>query len=287
MFRKALFYVKILAAFLPFIAAEIRRAFLAIRFKIQGKVSGVSAPGDRTRNIVILGASFSGHHAARVLVSCLPPRSNYRVVVIEPNSHFQFTWVLPRFCVAKGHEHKAFIPYGGYVTGPEGALTWIKGRAETISKETVTVDNDEEIPYDFVLIATGASVSSLPSRVNRTEKADGMKLLQGMQHRIEIAKTVVVVGGGAAGVEVATDAKSLYPDKSITLVHPRKAVMHRFGVGLQDRAKEGLNKVGVQLILEDRVIEEAEGTVKLKSGKTISCDYVVSIKCLIVMRHIH
>lgn len=284
MFRKALFYVKILAALLPFIAAEIRRAFLATCFKIQGKISGTSASSDRTRNIVILGASFSGHHAARLLVSCLPPRSSYRVVVIEPNSHFQFTWVLPRYCVAKGHEHKAFIPYGGYATGPEGALTWIKGRAERISQEAITIDNGEEIPYDFVLIATGASVSSLPSRVNRTEKADGMKLLQDMQDRIEVARTVVVVGGGAAGVEVATDAKSLYPDKSIVLVHPRKSVMHRFGTGLQDKAKEGLEKVGVELILQDRVIEEAEGRIKLKSGKTIYADYVVStIKALNVV----
>ncbi|KAJ2966689.1 hypothetical protein NQ176_g10030 [Zarea fungicola] len=96
-----------------------------------------------------------------------------------------------------------------------------------------------------------------------------------MQQRIAKAETVVVVGGGAAGVEVATDAKSLYPNKHIILVHSRSAVMHRFGKELQKAAMEGLKRLEVEVILEDRVIEEddANGSVTLKSGRKINCDY--------------
>jgi NADH dehydrogenase FAD-containing subunit len=202
-------------------------------------------------------------------------------VVVEPNSHFQFTWVLPRFCVVKDHEHKAFIPYGGYLAGvPEGSYRWVKDRVVDIDETTVKLqDSDEAIPYEFLVIATGSGVQDgLPSRVNATDKRQGMKLLQGMQKNIESAETVVVVGGGAAGVEVATDAKDLYPEKRVILIHSRDAVMHRFGKGLQVAAREGLERLGVELILEERVVDEdaASGVVTLKSGRQITCNFFVS-----------
>jgi NADH dehydrogenase FAD-containing subunit len=281
MFAKLLLYFKLAGVVLQVLGAEIRRSwrFRTIR-KLAAK-NGSTPASERSRNIVVIGASFSGHYVARILARSLPPKSNYRVVVIEPNSHFQFTWVLPRYCVAKGHEHKAFIPYGKYAEGPDGALRWIKDRAVRINETTVELqDSDGDIPFEYLVIATGAAVKSgLPSRVNNTEKKQGMELLREMQRRIEASNTVVVVGGGAAGVEVATDAKSLYPNKHIILVHSRRAVMHRFGKRLQEAALEGLERLKVEVILEDRVTEEddATGTVTLKSGRKIQCDYFVSL----------
>lgn len=44
--------------------------------------------------------------------------------------------------------------------------------------------------------------------------------LQSMQKSIEIANNVVVVGGGVAGVELATDAKFRYPHKHMNYPGP-------------------------------------------------------------------
>jgi NADH dehydrogenase FAD-containing subunit len=241
---------------------------------------GPAVPEERTRNIVIIGASFAGHYAVRLIANSLPPNSPFRVIVIEPSSHFVFTWVLPRFCVAKGHAHKAFIPYGGNIEGvPEGAVRWIQDKAVAVTKDSVQLKNsDEQIPYEYLIVATGSGVKDgLPSRVHETEKAEGVKRVQEMQQNIEKANKLVVVGGGAAGVEVATDAKSVYPNKSVTLVHSRSALMHRFGPGLQKAALEGMQKLGGDVILEDRLVgHDAEaGTVTLQSGKVLECDFLV------------
>lgn len=281
MLSKVLLYVKLVAIIAGVLGGEIRRTLRFRRVRNQAKKHGSTPSAERTHNIVVIGASFAGHYAARILARSLPADSKYRVVVIEPNSHFQFTWVLPRFCVIPGgHEHKAFIPYGKYADAADGALHWIKDRAVRITESAVVLqDADESVPYEYLVIATGAAVQSgLPSRVNNTEKAEGVKILQTMQQRIAKADTVVVVGGGAAGVEVATDAKSFYPDKHIILVHSRAAVMHRFGKDLQTAALEGLKRLEVEVILEDRVIEEDDtnGTVTLKSGRKIECNYFVS-----------
>ncbi|KAK5995481.1 Fe-regulated protein 8 [Cladobotryum mycophilum] len=263
MLEKPVLYAKIVGYTVYIIWSEIRRALRAAIIRRQALWLGSIEASKRDRNIVIVGASFSGYHVARLVAKNLSP-----TVLIE-------------FCVIKGHEHKAFIPYGGYVAGvPEGSLRWVKDRVVSIDKESVRLqDSDEQIPYEFLVIATGSGVQDgLPSRVNATDKREGMKRLQAMQQGIESAKTVVVVGGGAAGVEVATDAKALYPDKHIILVHSRSAVMHRFGKGLQTAAKEGLERLGVELILEERVVDEdsATGTVTLKSGKKITCDFFMN-----------
>lgn len=261
------------------ILREIGLALKALVIRFQSRIHGSKPATERHRTIVVVGASFAGHHAAKVIATLLPYNSDYRVVVIEPNSHFQFTWVLPRFCVAKGHEHKAFVPYGKYISAPKGAISWIKARVQSITHDTVKLEgSNEDISYDYLVIATGAGVAhGLPSRVNCTDKAEGILALQQMQNNIEAAKSLVVVGGGAAGVEVATDAKSKYADKRVTLVHSRDAVMHRFGKRLQDIAQEGLDQLGVDVILNDRVISEnTEGTIKLKSGRTLDCDFLVN-----------
>ncbi|KAH8601837.1 hypothetical protein B0O99DRAFT_501073 [Bisporella sp. PMI_857] len=229
-----------------------------------------------SRSIVIVGASYAGYFAAHLIATALPKDSPYRVVVIEPNSHFHFTWVLPRFCIVK-EEHKAFIPYGPYLVGT--SVRWVKDRVATIERGSVKLRSGGAIPYDFLLIATGSGYGAdngLPSRVGAEDKAAGLEQLRGVQTRIEQAKKVVIVGGGAVGVELATDAKDAYPEKHIILVHSRQAVMHRFGPELQAAALKGLQDLGVEVVLGERVQgEQIDGHVNLSSGRKIECDFLI------------
>lgn len=130
-----------------------------------------------------------------------------------------------------------------------------------------------------MVIATGSGVGmSLPSRVGSTDKAEGIQLLRNFQQRIKAAKNLVVVGGGAAGVELATDAKDQYPDKNVTLIHSRDAVMNRFGHDLQAGALAGLKDLGIEVILGERTTSETpvDGFVTLRSGRKVACDFMVS-----------
>ncbi|VUC25228.1 unnamed protein product [Clonostachys rosea] len=281
MFENIDLYAKVAAFIFALAGDEIRTIAGGIVTRQQARWFGSTPAEDRKFNIVIVGASFAGHQVARIIANNLPPRSPYRVIVIEPSSHFVFTWVLPRYCVAKGHEHKAFVPYGGYTdAAPDGAVKWIKDRVVNVTKESVELQASKEvIPYSHLVIATGSDVKyGLPSRIHETEKSAGMKLLQEMQQEIEASEHLVVVGGGAAGVEVATDAKSKYPDKKVTLVHSRNALMHRFGEKLQVSALQGSEKLGVEVILEDRVVgqDELSKTVHLKSGGELECDVLIN-----------
>ncbi|KAI1959269.1 hypothetical protein LOZ58_004540 [Ophidiomyces ophidiicola] len=278
MFEKQVLFVE-LFAYIVRISYDIlsRAAKQSLRRRLQ-KSPEATTP-EQARYIIIIGASFAGYHAARIIANSLPLNSPYKVVIIEPNSHFQFTWVLPRFCVVSGHEHKAFIPYGPYLGKAAESVQWIHQRVQSIEQKCVVLQNGEEVPYEFLVVATGSSQDGqLPSRVGTESKLGGIKRLQDMQRRIKEGKKIVVVGGGAAGVELAADAKEKYPEKKVVLVHSRDGLMHRFGPELQAAALKGLEKLGVEVILKDRVVHEAskEGHVVLTSGRQIECDCLVN-----------
>ncbi|KAI4862962.1 FAD/NAD(P)-binding domain-containing protein [Hypoxylon rubiginosum] len=288
MFEKPLLVINGVGFGLSVVLSMLRHS-LSFRLKLLlhsiSSSSQSSSTPEKPRNIVIVGASIAGYTAARTIAQYLLPGSPYRVVVVEPRDHFHFTWVLPRFCVAEGHEHKAFIPYGGYLPAGSleadgGKVAWVRGRVARISRDAVTLEGSgEQIPYEFLVVATGSGAAdSLPSRVPAGDKAEGVELMRQMQRRIKEAKDLVVVGGGAAGVELATDAKSKYPEKKVTLVHSRAAVMHRFGPRLQAAALDGIKELGIDVITGDRVVSEdkEKGVAVLKSGKEIVCDFLIN-----------
>jgi thioredoxin reductase len=279
--QKAVLFVRV-------VAYGFRFAFSLLGRALSAKLAALTAPTPKqptdpsdVKNVVVVGASFAGYFAARTLATSLPRDGHYRVVVIEPSSHFNFTWVLPRFCVVEGHEHKAFIPYtpAFFSDRSKDMVRWVRDRVTAVREGRVVLRSGDEIPYEFLIIATGSTVAyGLPSRVGVDDRGDGIERLRAVQARIKAAARVVVAGGGAAGVELAADIKSRYPDKSVTLVHSRQAVMHRFGPELQKSTMDALQKLGVDVILGERVDFESSETksVTLQSGRKIDCDCFVS-----------
>ena len=211
-----------------------------------------------------------------------------------------------------GHYQKTFIPYGGHLPkNKEEQLEWIRGRAVKLARDKVTVQNargatdegeggkrvkekeeEQEIPYEYLVIATGSvskeqagtnDVAGLPARLLDDDRADGVERMKRMQDKINKASNIVVVGGGAAGVELATDAASYFAAeddkarKKVTLVHSRDAPMHRYEKRLQKAAMESMEKLGVEVILGDRLVgEEQNGEVTMRSGRKVECDMLVS-----------
>lgn len=225
------------------------------------------------KNVVIIGASFTGCEAARSLANSLP--TGYRVVLVEKSSHFHFTWNFPRFSVVSGHEHKAFVPYDHLVDGaPPGSFKMIQDTVDSISGTAIYLKSGPQLEYSYLIVTTG-STAGAPSRLNTTQKEDGIELLKSTQRSIADANRLVVVGGGPAGVELALDAKHTYPSKEVTLVHSRPTLLHNFGQKLHLAALAALEKAGVCVILEQRVKMESKTEVTLGSGEKISCDLVV------------
>lgn len=112
---------------------------------------------------------------------------------------------------------------------------------------------------------------------------DGVSYL--LQHAQKVASSsrIVIIGAGAVGVQMATDIKELYPEKSVSLVHSRKNVMNRFQTKLHDIIAERCDELGIQLKLGSRVRLPPGGypsdgrifDVELESGEKIPADLAI------------
>jgi NADH dehydrogenase FAD-containing subunit len=236
------------------------------------------------QNVVILGGSFTGTHLARRLTESLP--SGYRVILIEKNSHFNYTFNFPRYSVLQGHEQHAFIPFQGlFKNAPVGIFDQIKDKASRIKGGEVELESGKCVPYAYLAIATGATQSP-PAKLLASEKGEACAELKVLQTRIYEAKRTAVVGGGAVGVQLSADIRSFYPDKKVVLVHARERLLPKFGKRLHEHVVGKLETLGVEVLLGERPAvpggdnwESVELT--FKDGRTERFDLVVCIKWLI------
>lgn len=228
-------------------------------------------PGPSPKNVVIVGGSFAGVLLARQLCESLP--SGYRVILVEKNTHFHYPFVFPRFSVVKGHEPKAFIPYdeilySGRKGVPQGIFERRCGAVVEVTRDSVKLASGGVISFEFLAIATGTS-SPHPSKLASPDKHGACEELRNMQEQIQNAESIAVVGGGAVGVELVTDIKGWYPEKSVTLVHSRDRLLHAFGPRLHERVMQEMEKLGITVRLGQRPQIQFDGDEKAGENATL------------------
>lgn len=108
------------------------------------------------------------------------------------------------------------------------------------------------IPYTHLVYALGSHLPD-PLRTVAKTKPEGMAWMAHAQQQIKDAKRIVLVGGGALGVEFATDIKSCYPDKDVTLIHSRQRLLPNFDIRIHEIAKARLEELGVNMVLGERL----------------------------------
>ena len=149
-----------------------------------------------------------------------------------------------------------------------GGLLPLTASILSLSAHSVTLDRafpehgfpTPEIPFEYAIYALGGS---LPAPVNLWgprldaqlqadpkaagilgSKPNGMEWLQCAQGVIGKARSVLVVGGGALGIQLATDIADVHPKKRVTLVHSRGRFMPRFSQEMHDESEFSLISCG-------------------------------------------
>ncbi|KAL0931578.1 oxidoreductase [Colletotrichum truncatum] len=237
------------------------------------------------RNVVIIGGSYVGLAAAKELAAVLP--ASHRILLVEPHSHFHHLFAFPRFAVVPKYEHKAFIPYTATFAGSPNPSQHqvIQANAKSLRRDTVILDRDwqglNEIPFDYLVVATGTRLPA-PGNMQDDEKVSSIEYLRSYQQSIFKASSIAIVGGGAVGVQMATDLKELYPEKEITLVHSRENLMPLYHKKLDEIVKARFNELGVRLITGTRAVlpatlvrNDKQVVLKLKDNRELLVDLVI------------
>jgi NADPH-dependent 2,4-dienoyl-CoA reductase/sulfur reductase-like enzyme/nitrite reductase/ring-hydroxylating ferredoxin subunit len=141
----------------------------------------------------------------------------------------------------------------------------------------VTLGNGSKVPYDRLLLATGAEPvrlqlpgADLPHVHTLRSLADSTAIVE----RAKTAKRAVVIGASFIGLEVAASLRARQIE--VHVVAPEKRPMERIlGPGMGDFVRALHEEHGVIFHLENSPVALEAGQVKLKNGGVLEADLVV------------
>lgn len=215
--------------------------------------------------VVILGAGFGGVALAKGLSGVAD------VVIVDKKDYFDVNYASPRAFVEPELADKITIPY----KNARGLGTFVGATAVKLNKDSVELSDGRVLPFDYAVVATGSTVSDSTLKGHAPTAEERKSELKEASEKISSARHVLVVGGGASGLEVAGEILTAFPGKKLTLVHSGGALLERTtkpspGVN----ALKWLKSKGATVILNDKVVSEESGTYLTKSGQRITADLV-------------
>ncbi|KAJ5266510.1 hypothetical protein N7478_009318 [Penicillium angulare] len=122
--------------------------------------------------------------------------------------------------------------------------------------DTETQENRTE-KYDYLIAGSGLRrvFPVVPQSLRRAEFLEEAK--KHVENLRNASEGIVVVGGGAVGIEMAAELKILYPQQRITLIHSRARLLSSEDLpdDFAERALEILREENVEVILGQRVVD--------------------------------
>ncbi|MCU1675231.1 MAG: FAD-dependent pyridine nucleotide-disulfide oxidoreductase [Frankiales bacterium] len=130
--------------------------------------------------------------------------------------------------------------------------------------------SDGDVPYDGLVLATGAQPNRLPGSGFTLRGVDDARELG---HRLVDGARVVVVGAGWVGAEVATVAAQAGCD--VTVLEAGEAPLAALPREVGGYAVPWYAEAGIDLRLRAKAVEVEHDRVRLEDGETLTADVVL------------
>jgi NADH dehydrogenase len=252
-----------------------------------------------TPHVVIAGGGFAGLAALRTLRA-----AGARVTLIDQHVYSTFQPFL--YQLATGGIDPGDVAYPLRAC-TERNVSFRRARLMAVDHQarTVALSGGGRLQYDYLILATGVSANYLGVE-GAQENSFGLythpdafnlrnKLLELLEDRSSAAVdsksrrplSIVVVGGGPTGVEIAGTLAELagglipraYPELSsdvrITVAQAGSDLLGPFDKDLRDYGLDQLRTRGVDVRLETRISAVQPGMVRLSSGEEMPADIAV------------
>lgn len=251
-------------------------------------------------HVVIVGAGFGGLNAAKALKD-----APVDITVIDRNNHHLFQPLLYQVATA--------VLSPADISAPIRHILRKQKNTKVVLAEVTDIDRDQQlvltadrsIPYDYLIVATGASHSYFGND-HWAPFAPGLKSVAdatALRHKILLAfeeaeqetdpdrqralLTFILIGAGPTGVEMAgaiaelahvalaSDFRNIDPKSArIILVEALPRIMPAFNEHLAKKAQDGLHHLGVEVRTSSAVQEVNEHGVVI-AGQQIEAGTVI------------
>ncbi|KAJ3052497.1 hypothetical protein HDU99_008166 [Rhizoclosmatium hyalinum] len=215
--------------------------------------------------IVIIGGSSAGNAVAQGLDKSLKTKAN--IILIEEREGYYFQIAGLRAVVEPNFAQHTWIPYSNLFQHNKNSKV-IQARAELVTDKDVTLSNGQTIAFDYIVVATGLSQPA-PGGTSFVSKDEYVKEMEKVQKAIEKAESVVIVGGGVVGVELAGEIATDFPSKKVTIIHSASVLMDKLypTASTTKEINSQLSALGVQVLLNTRATPLPGAKTLLPDGK--------------------
>lgn len=247
--------------------------------------------------IVIIGSGFGGLQAARALARAAP---SARLLVLDRHNYHTFTPLLYQVATASLEPEEIVYPVRSILRGYRTIQFQVAEVTGIELDDRLIRTRDGQVPYDYLIVAAGSVTSffgvegAAQSSYGLRDLPEALALRNHLLTLVERAAvepdagqrrellTVVIVGGGPTGVEmagavseltrgmIARDFPTLDPSEvQVILVEAGPRLLSSFHPKLSAAALDFLRRRGVQVMLETAVEAADKRGVRLSRGAAI------------------
>ena len=199
--------------------------------------------------VVIIGGGYAGTALAKDL------DRDFEVTLIEKRERFFHNSGSLRAAVDGGWLRKLFIPYDGLLK--RGRI--LNGKVADVKADEVLLEDGQQVKFEALVLATGSSYP-FPAKMAADGVREAEAAVRLVNERIAQAKSILLIGAGPVGIELAGEIAELYPAKTVTLVDPGARLLPAFNPKLGQRLEAGLRGMGVKVLLGERLVKMPTAT---------------------------
>jgi NADH:ubiquinone reductase (H+-translocating) len=259
---------------------------------------------DFPNRVLIVGGGFAGYKAAQTLCKLTRGRDDVGVMVISRENYFTFWPMLPSVISSDVETKNVAQPLRRALIRLGASFR----RAELTSVDAerrVVTAGGREFPYEHLVLALGAEPAyfGIPGVEEHAISIKGIGAGEEICNRVieryeevtmaggevpDSRLAFVVIGGGATGVEIASELHSLvndllvpdYPNidprrVKITLVDANKEILKELDPALRRVARRKLADLQIRVINNARAKEITAEKVVLGDGRELSAENVI------------
>lgn len=261
-----------------------------------------------SKRVIILGGGFGGLAVAKALNDFVG-----EVVLIDRNNHHLFQPLLYQVATA-GLSGSDIAQPLRMILSEQRNLQIVMGQVERIDlKEREVVLADSKWSYDYLVIAVGMTNNYFghdewrPHALGMKSLSEAAEIRNRLLASYEQAEnsadksrrhhllTTVVIGGGATGVELAGAAIELAElgvhdfrriersESRVVLVEAGPRLLAAFDPKLSENARKVLQKMGVEVMLQTKVLDIQEGVVTVEHASVP--DVVAKTRSEVISAH--
>ena len=229
------------------------------------------------KRLVLLGGGHAHLHVLQAFAA--EPPASTQLTLVSPFAAQTYSGMVPGFVAGHYALADCLIPLAPRVAAAKGRFHERAATAVDASARRVTLSDGSVIGYDVLSIDTGpvmlrGVIPGADEHALFVRPIEHFTRLWGELQALagEAALGVVVIGGGAAGVELAMAiAHALGERARISLVVGAVPLLASHSPGLRARARRALQRLRIT-VLEEACVAISAHQVELASGLRLACD---------------